>query len=810
MSSKYLDCLFSNNFLPIISRATHFGGPNPTCIDHILTNDLTLTYKSGIIHDSVSYHFPTFVSLDFNLDPRKVTNSKPRIKINEFLVKSFINEFSQVVKDIVSDSDSTAETCFSYFYDNFRLLYDKWFVNPPSSSYRNQNNLRKEWITIGLAKSSAAKNELFDTWSNNKTKINWNRYIDYKRVHDKLSNKVKYDYYDKKFKANQGDLKKTWRLINNILGRKRSNRLLTFPNSDAAHKFNFYFINIANDLISKSYGNSKSNDENSFKSYMPDESENHLSGYDFKSEDVKIFISKLNNSKGTYFSPRVLKLVTDILSPTLAFIFNKCLSEGYFPKELKVAKIIPLYKNKGSISEISNYRPISMLSVFSKIFEKLIHKQLTNFFDTNDTLNSSQYGFRRKHSTLHALINAAENLYHSIDNKHYTLGIFIDFSKAFDTVNHVILIEKLRMYGLRDNMLNLLKNYLVDRKQYVSYGGIESTLLDITCGVPQGSVLGPLLFIIFINDLVNISDIGKFVLFADDLNLFLAHKDRYSLYRQANQILHKLYDYCFANRLIINYDKCCFIEFNIKEDDDPLILGIMNHLFCQVDKCKFLGVYINSKLSWDDQIKHVISQVSKSCGSIYSIRLHVPQKVLRNIYMALVQPYLIYCISLWGSLHKSKTMERLFILQKKCIRIISKKTERVKGILQHTKPIFHRYRILNVFNLYYYITASVAMKIVRLCTPKALFDFYVISERSNRFILPLFSLTSNMNKSFVFNSMKILNYLLQHDIEYHDLSFENFKARLKKHLLAIQFKSVNKGDDYWLPCNHDIFSFVSV
>ncbi len=216
-----------------------------------------------------------------------------------------------------------------------------------------------------------------------------------------------------------------------------------------------------------------------------------------------------------------------------------------------------------------------MLPIFSNIFEKLLHKVITEYLDNNETLNESQYGFRKKRSTLHALLNASENIYQACDSKLHTLGIFIDFSRAFDTINHSILLKKLNYYGIKGEMLNLLESYVSDRKQYVNYGGKNSTLLDIICGVPQGSVLGPLLFIIFINDIVNVSKLAKYVLFADDLNLFLSSNDRDELYSCANEILQNMYEYCFANMLIINYDKCCFMEFKSRKSDIQLPLGML-------------------------------------------------------------------------------------------------------------------------------------------------------------------------------------------------------------------------------------------
>ena len=174
------------------------------------------------------------------------------------------------------------------------------------------------------------------------------------------------------------------------------------------------------------------------------------------------------------------------------------------------------------------------------------------------------------------LINAVSNLQESIDEGNSALGIFVDFSKAFDTVNHTILLHKLENYGIRGTVHKLLSSYLSDRYQYVTYGGLNSTLLKVTCGVPQGSVLGPLLFIIFVNDISNVNNKVKYVLFADDLNMFLTNRDRKLLYQQANEVLLDIYNYCFENMLIINFEKCCYIDFSRHNKKEDFFVGISN------------------------------------------------------------------------------------------------------------------------------------------------------------------------------------------------------------------------------------------
>lgn len=808
--SQYLDCIFSNGLFPIISRPTHFMGRNPTCIDHILTNQINDVISSGVIMYNISHHMPTFSinSVD-DISDDSMLNTRPRLCINERTIQGFLKDFKQMTCVELNDdklNTENAQICFDTFLSNFKKIYDTWFLHTRNKKCKNVH-LKSDWITIGLAKSCEVKNKLYISWHKNRTKHNWNTYIIYKRKLDKLLAKAKYDYFNKEFTDCKSDLKKTWNTINKILGRKRRSQLLTFKNDDAPHNFNTYFTSVAHNLIDKTYPHSNTNDD-SYKQYLKP-SLHTMDTDPFQVIHLKEFISKLNNNKSTYFSPRVLKSIVNDISPLLMKLYNKCFSEGYFPDELKIAKVIPLYKNKGMIDNIGNYRPISMLSVFSKLFEKLIHKNLSEYFYDNDILTKSQYGFRAGHSTLHALINATDNLYKSIDKNMHTLGIFIDFSKAFDTINHKILCSKLEHYGVQGNMLSLISNYLSNRHQYVQYGGNDSTRLPILHGVPQGSVLGPLLFTLFINDIVNASNQSLFVLFADDANVFVNHIHRNSLFTLSNRILSEIYKYCCANKLIINYDKCCFIEFNCKDtsSNSDFELYILNEKVKRVHSCKFLGVYINSSLNWNDHLSHVKSQVSKAIGSLYHLKSTVPQKILRSIYYALVQPYLLYALPLWGSNHSCKLFKDIFILQKKALRIITNRTNKIHKMFQHTKQLFKKTNILTIHNLYYYLTASECKRILDNGFPVKIFDMFTVSPRSHRLLLPMFKKEHCKKNSFIFNASKITNYFLNNNLSFKDYTQITYKVLLKRHLITCQSMSHDNSLN-WLPCNLSIFSEI--
>ena len=437
--------------------------------------------------------------------------------------------------------------------------------------------------------------------------------------------------------------------------------------------------------------------------YLKNENLNNFTISDVTNEEILEIINNLNNkSSGPQSIPtNLLKLVADLIITPLSKIISNSFNTGVFPDALKVCKVIPIHKGD-SADELNNYRPISLLSVFDKIIEKLMHKRLYSFLEQHNILFQNQFGFRKNNSTTFALLEITEKIKESIDNHKYGCGLFIDLRKAFDTVNHIILLKKLKHYGIRDSVNNWFESYLSNRKQYVFVNGESSQLRNITCGVPQGSVLGPLLFLIYINDLPNISKKLDFYLFADDTNIYFEAENPVLLETILNKELKKLHTWLVVNRLSLNIEKTNFVIFHPynKPVKFNITLKIQKKAITEKKMVKYLGIMIDSGLTWHVQIDNLCKKNSRSIGLLYKIRPFVNTHIIKMLYYSLVYSHLTYAIEVWGSADNTH-LNRILILQKRAVRMLTHSDKRHEDhSFSPSDPLFYKMQIHKVHDIF--------------------------------------------------------------------------------------------------------------
>ena len=401
----------------------------------------------------------------------------------------------------------------------------------------------------------------------------------------------------------------------------------------------------------------------------------------------------------------------DNIINALTYIFNLSLCQGKFVTAFRHVKVVPIHKN-GDVQNLNKYRPISLLSSFSKILEKIVYKRLYSFFDRFNLFSNSQFGFRRGHSTSHANCLLVDKVAAAFEKKEFffffskaasrLLGIFLDLSKAFDrpTINHKILLHKLNHYGIRGTALNWFMSYLTGRTQQVCYNGVASSNInEINLSVPQGSILGPLLFIIYVNDFPNCLKYGTSLSFADDTSIFISGKTARTLFDKGNDELCNIDNWLVANKLSLNANKTKCVHFktaNSKTPPSDLNLVIRNVIIERVSSVRVLGTIIHENLSWKEHMLALKSKLRATLGAVIRVKPYLNKHFLLSIYHSLVISRIRYCIINWN--HGNSTI--LYQLQGICNEFIrlTLGLSRNEDVL----PIMKQHNLLTINDIFKY------------------------------------------------------------------------------------------------------------
>jgi hypothetical protein len=715
---EYYDFMMDLRLIQSITAPTRLS-LNPSLIDHfyVKANNIVSINKSGILTRKISDHMAIFASLNVIKPTPKNPKHIFKRHFSGESIEAWLNNFSTIEwTDIVN---LNLDTCPTISYDEqfsckLEELFNQYFpLN--REKFNKYKHKKSKWMTTEILLKIKQRDATYKNLMRAKNSKNFGELnqilIDQNKTIKSLIRKAKVDFYHREFDKNKSDIKKTWETISDILGKSRVNK--EFPRyfningksitniKDISTYFNDFFVNIGPKLASEINTNGKLR----FSNYM--NSINVNTRFKFKNVGENEVANIIKNLKPKYssgydnISTILLKLSGNALIKPLTAIINQSLHNGVFPQKLKIAKVIPIFK-KEDPHLLNNYRPISLLPAISKVFEKVVHKQLQSYFSENNLFYHHQYGFREGFSTELALNEFVDRINQILDNNKIPFALYIDLSKAFDTLDHSILIHKLRHYGITNTELNWFSSYLTDRSQYVEVNGIASDMKKIQTGVPQGSILGPLLFLIYINDLYLAS---KFVsiMFADDTNLLSSicdfkintHENTSDIAERINNELSKLYDWLCVNKLSLNINKTKAMVFSFKQrtlSELPKLM-INNIEIENVDNTKFLGVLINRNMSWENHINCIANKLSRVNGTLCRLKNTLPSKILQMIYSALFQPHLNYGITNWGFAPES-VKNRIVKLQKKAIRNVCKAKYN-----SHTSELFKKLKIVKFNDL---------------------------------------------------------------------------------------------------------------
>ena len=798
----FSDMMISNGMIPKITLPTRVTLHTATLIDHMYSNTQCNNPIAGTIKTNITDLYSNFIFIPAKTAKQKHPKYISFRRSNTQSLQNFKRELKETDFSCVFTDDPSK--AYSSFLKIINSLRDK-HMPIVTKRFNRYNHRICPWVTKGIMTSLKNKDKLSNRIRKSKDQGNLEilreRYSNYQRIYRKVLRSAKYLYWQQKFKECKSDMKNTWKNLNFVLGRQSNKN--EFPNyfsvngnkisnpKNIANEFNNYFVNIGPQLaaqISSSHANSlpPMNLVNSF--YMEPTTP----------QEIKSIIQLMKPKTSCGYdgiSPKFLKEFSEEVLLPLSHIANLSFQMGIFPSDMKISKVVPIYK-KSDPTLLSNYRPISLLPAFSKIIERLVYNRLFKYISLHSILTPSQYGFQANLSTETAILEMQDRIIKALGDKLYCVGVFLDLSKAFDTLNHDIMLTKLNHYGVRGTSLHWFQSYLENRWQFVNYIDHNSEYKKVLCGVPQGSILGPLLFILYMNDISSLKENNQMLLFADDTNLLYTGKELKSLIPKINSSLDKIYNWFSTNKLSLNVEKTNYILFHRarqKLPDSSPTIQIDSKTVSRVSVTKFLGIYLDQNMNWKEHIRIKSNQIAKVNGVLCRLKNQLPQDILKTIYNCLILPHINYAITSFGNTN-SKEIKRIKILQKKSVRILSN-----SSFISHADPLFKNLRLLKLDDLFMINCCKLYHKSVKGLAPPYLkhqleTNSQIHSHHTRQHdLIHTNSINSEIHKQTI--NFKISECWNSLPIEIRNkthLSPPSFTNSVKKHLLSLYRLSCTK------------------
>lgn len=786
-SVRFLNLFKSFNLLNLFDEPTRVTATSATCLDNIFSNCNVI--EKSIINFINSDHNGQIVRFEHQYErPSKNILYRP---VTTNRLDRFKNNVNDKVSHIIPCNNVNANILYDNLFEIIKTEFNNNFTQKCIKVDKSKTKF-SDWATAGIYKSRNRLYQLYNIKANSKDPSVIEYVKNYSKMFKKVCSLAKANYIRAKIVNSKNKIKATWNVINKetckvgsrdrILELKVDNAYIN-GDTEVAGAFETFFSKIP--LITS---NKLSSCKHLAQSLLVSSVKVCNIPFNFHYIDSDIIIKTFRelNIKKTEdlwgISTDILKSIIFSIASTLAIIFNKCVDEGVFPDLMKYSKIIPLFKT-GDKTDPSNFRPISILPALSKIFEKVIFNQLLTHFNDNQLLHNKQFGFTKGRNTTDAGVALIKHIFDAWEQKQDAIGIFCDLSKAFDCVDHETLLLKMEHYGVSDNSLTLLKSYLTGRVQKVNINGTDSSGAPLLMGVPQGSILGPLLFLIYVNDLPYYTeDLCEIVLFADDTSLIFKIDRHRAIFDDVSNALSQILHWFTTNNLLLNAKKTKCVKFtmpNVKQVNTSITMN--DEILEIVNSTVFLGITLDHKLQWGPHIAALAGRLSSAAYAVRKIRSLTDVETARLVYFSYFHSVMSYGLLLWGS---AADIEAIFVLQKRAIRAIYSLRPR-----DTLRELFKQINILTVASQYIYENIVYVYKNLDKFEKKS--NTHNFNTRNkNKLAVPKLRL-NKVGNSFVGKCIKIYNKV---PFTLTELPLHKFKTEIKKGLMK---KGFYKIDDYF-------------